>query len=375
LNVKCPYCYALKFKDEPKGTCCGNGKIKLPPLNNLTELLLIYLSGSTNESKHFLDNIRKYNSNFNMNSFGTHRIKEPEYQTIFKIQGQVYHRIGSLLPYDGESSFLQIYFIGDDELQSQRRSAVISNVKADVILLFQTFLQKHNELIKLLKSTLEKMPTDECRMVLKADKIPANEHERCFNLPTIKEVAVVINGNEFVNRDILLQKRSNKYLRVQETDKSYDALQYPLMFWRGGDGYHFNLKQIVSVSGLNTNKKISAMDFYACRIMIRKNPKNYLLRYNQLFNQFIVDMYAKIKNQRLCYIRYNQSKLKVNQYIHLKDAFITDGNIENIGQKLILPARFIGSPRHMHEYTQDALCITQNNGKPCLFMMFTRNSQ
>lgn len=53
-----------------------------------------------------------------MTSSGENRIEEPGYQTTFKIQGQVYHRIGSLLPYNGESSFLQIFFIGDDEIES-----------------------------------------------------------------------------------------------------------------------------------------------------------------------------------------------------------------------------------------------------------------
>jgi len=113
-------------------------------------------------------------------------------------------------------------------------------------------------------------------------------------------------------------------MRVKDTHKSYDALQYPLMFWRGEDGYHFELNQINPASGLNTDKKVSAMDFYAYRIMIRKIPENYLLRYNQLFNNVIVDMYAKIENESLRFIRFNQLKLKVDQYIHLKDAFEND---------------------------------------------------
>jgi len=103
MNVEYPYCHALKFKDKSKGMFCGNVKIKLPYLDNPIEPLLSYLSGSSNKSKHFLDNIRKYNSNFNMTSFGANRKKEPGYQTTFKIQGQVYYRIGSLLPCDGES--------------------------------------------------------------------------------------------------------------------------------------------------------------------------------------------------------------------------------------------------------------------------------
>jgi len=53
-NVEYPYCYVLKFKDEPKGMCCGNGEIKLPPLDNLIEPLLSYLSGFSNENTFWI---------------------------------------------------------------------------------------------------------------------------------------------------------------------------------------------------------------------------------------------------------------------------------------------------------------------------------
>jgi len=51
-----------------------------------------------------------------------------------------------------------------------------------------------------------------------------------FNLSTINEVAVVMTENELINRYNILQKRSNKYLRVKDTLKSSDTLQYPLTF-------------------------------------------------------------------------------------------------------------------------------------------------
>jgi len=53
------------------------------------------------------------------------------------------------------------------------------------------------------------------------------------------------------------------------------------------------------------------------RTMILANSENHLLHYKQLLNQFIVDMYAKIENEHLRYIRCNQKALKIKQYIHL----------------------------------------------------------
>lgn len=51
-----------------------------------------------------------------MTSFGAKEIKKGNFMPTFKVQGQVYHLIGSLLPsLDREPSFLQIYFVGDEK--------------------------------------------------------------------------------------------------------------------------------------------------------------------------------------------------------------------------------------------------------------------
>ncbi|XP_075444603.1 uncharacterized protein LOC142488115 [Ascaphus truei] len=131
--------------------------------------------------------------------------------------------------------------------------------------------------------------------------------------------------------------------------------------------------QVDPKSQSNTNKTVSAMDFYANRIMIRHGTENHILHCRQLFHQFIVDMYAKIESERLLYIRLHQKELRVDQYIHLKDAVVNDGNIDNIGKILILPASFTGSPRHMHEYAQDAMSYVRAYGRPDFFITFTCN--
>lgn len=62
-------------------------------------------------------------------------------------------------------------------------------------------------------------------------------------------------------------------------------------------------------------------------------------------------MYAKIENEQLRYIKFNQTKLRSEDYIHLRDAIIgnVDGatDINNIGTAYILPSSYTGSPRHM----------------------------
>ena len=124
---------------------------------------------------------------------------------------------------------------------------------------------------------------------------------------------------------------------------------------------------------METNKKVSSMNYYAYRLMIRQNVDKYLLRYRRLLQQYCVDMYVKIETERLNFIRFNQAKLRSEEYIHLRDAISTEGDIANMGRLTILPSTYIGSPRHMHEYAQDAMTYVRNYGRPDLFITFTCN--
>lgn len=115
------------------------------------------------------------------------------------------------------------------------------------------------------------------------------------------------------------------------------------------------------------------MDYYAHQLMIREEGQNFIFKCGALLSQFVVDMYAKIEAERLRYIRQHQKELRCDQYIHLRDALINDGDPSDIGQRFILPSTFTGSPRHMHEYAQDAIAYVRLHGRPDLFITFTCN--
>ena len=69
-----------------------------------------------------------------MTSFGsTREVRESGFMPTFKIQGQVYHRIGSLFPGNAEPKFLQIYFMGDASSEASRQATVVPGLKLDLI--------------------------------------------------------------------------------------------------------------------------------------------------------------------------------------------------------------------------------------------------
>lgn len=375
LDRVCQYCSARCFQGESDGLCCAQGKVRLTPIEQPPEPILTLFSGDYPDSRSFLKNIRRYNSCFQMTSFGVHgHVSRDEFMPTFRIQGQIYHKIGSLLPLpDEEPKFLQIYFMGDSDAQINRRCNIFSGVLRGIVSNFQELFDQRNRMIRLFRTALERMPSDAHRIIIRGDLAPPGEHERRFNAPDQEEVAIVLVDGEHSRRDIVIQRRNRQLHRIDETHRSYDALQYPIIFWKGDDTYHFNLRRVDPVTGAPTAKKVSAMDFYAYQLMIRDTSHNFILRCGPLLSQFVVDMYAKIEGERLRYIRLNQNKLRVDDYIHLRDALINDGNPAQLGQQFILPSTFTGGPRHMHEYAQDAMAYVRIHGRPDLFITFTCN--
>ncbi|GFX50910.1 retrovirus-related Pol polyprotein from transposon 17.6 [Trichonephila clavipes] len=84
------------WKDETQGMCCSEGKVQLFTLEPYPEPLHSLLTHQDPLSEHFLSTIRKYNGCFQMKSFRAKEIKEGNFMPTFKVQGPVYHRIGSL---------------------------------------------------------------------------------------------------------------------------------------------------------------------------------------------------------------------------------------------------------------------------------------
>lgn len=373
----CAWCRALKWHDETPGMCCSGGKVQLPALDAYPEPLHSLLTHQHPKAEHFLSAARKYNGCFQMTSFGAREVKEGNFMPTFKIQGQVYHRIGSLIAEPQEQpSFLQIYFVGDDENEKNIRCGIYSGIKPELVSQLQKLLHEHNKYIMDFKAAFDFVPKSlkDFQVVINADRKPSGEHLGCFNAPTTREVAVLIAGQEFEKRDIVLHSRDKRLVRISETHRAYDALQYPLMFCRGEDGYYINIPQRDAETKAPLKKNVSATDFYSYRLMERDDEECYLLLFRTLFNQFLVDMYAKIETERLNWIRNNQKKLRSEEYVHLKDAMTkTDGQLSELGKMVVLPSSFTGGPRYMHERTQDAMTYVRHFGRPDLFITFTCN--
>ena len=135
MDKICEFCGAKKFKGETLSMCCKGGKVKLSSLQVPPPELFSYMSDETLESKHFLQNIRRYNACFQMTSFGATCVHEKDgFSPVFKVQGQSYHKVGSLLPIPNETpKFLQLYFMGNKQLEVDQRCSNIVGLRREII--------------------------------------------------------------------------------------------------------------------------------------------------------------------------------------------------------------------------------------------------
>ena len=175
LSSRCSNCGAFKFEKETDSLCCSKGKVQLDEFPRPWPFLQHLYEGIDSNGKHFLANICKYNSAFQMTSFDCNEVSVAGFNPSFRIQGQVYHLIGSIVPTQGEShKFAQIYFIDNKE------SAIVNGLKPDIIRCINQLLHQTNhyvELFKVAKKIFEQEDTPtNVRIVTNETKRPSGEH-------------------------------------------------------------------------------------------------------------------------------------------------------------------------------------------------------
>ena len=205
-------------------------------------------------------------------------------------------------------------------------------------------------------------------MIIRADGVP---DPRRYNAPTAPEVAVIMPGDGYsegvASRDIVLHARTGGLQRITECNCAYDSLHYVLLFPSGDNGWQLKIPHS------RGKGDVTALEYYSSRLMVRSDL-SYLHMCGRLFHQYLVDMFAKVEQQRLNYIKCNQQKIRVDLYSGLADAISAgDSNPRDLGRKVILLSSFTGSPRQMFELYQDSMSIVRKYGKPDLFITFTSN--
>ena len=116
------------------------------------------------------------------------------------------------------------------------------------------------------------------------------------------------------------------------------------------------------------------MEYYAYRFQMRKQNTIGILNTACASQQYVVDMYKKIKTQRLDFHRKRQKLIRIEQLQGVMDSVVEgESKGSKVGHRVILPTSFIGGSRDMKRCYVDAMSLVQKYGKPDLLLTMACN--
>ena len=300
----------------------------------------------------------------------------------FSIHDELFHKQGSLHRNE-DICFVQWIFYDPQKAVTDLRQRHDS-IRSDILCELMNILRNCNPFIPFYKTTRERLneQTDsEIRILLnpRLELIMKREADcRRKNLSTSNEIAVLIpNETESTKqRNLVLAQRhpqrNHRLENVHETHAVYMPLAYPLLFPKGDHGWRWGLK----LRGEERkNKRLQQFHFYKFRLHYRRRERTLTFYGGQLFQQYVVDIFAACEKTRLSWLRIHQNCIRADAYRDLMDSMaVTDHlNPAEQGRQVILPASFINGDRFMQRCYQNSMTILRKLGKPSLFITFTAN--
>nr|XP_027075846.1 uncharacterized protein LOC113699685 [Coffea arabica] len=309
------------------------------------------------ESAHFRNNVRTYNNNLGFTSFAARYDPELTKNTkgvyTFRVQGQVYHFLNSLLQSSEKPSGIQFYFFDSDE-ELAKRVGSSDKLRGSILKLLMRILS-NNPYAKFFKNLRNVPNIDNYRIVLNC--YPGLD-QRVYNLPTASQVAAIWteDDDESVDRNVHIQvyTHSNTSHRIKHYYGCYDPLQYPILFPQGECGWHHGVKKL--------HKRKRNAD--SCEADFSIDPST-------------VDdpsLLLDLECRAVDHGKSEEDTVSIGNSSRVLDS-VSLGQAEGskVGRRIVLPASFIGGPRDMRRRYLDAMALVQKYGKPDIFLTMTCN--
>jgi hypothetical protein len=259
------------------------------------------------------------------------------------------------------------------------------NIVASLI----TMLDTHNPVVQIFRTARDRLHSQpdeffeqlDDHYVVRLFAEPKQYGNICSAPVATEVVGLVVNdlGLSDRGRDLVVEDRSSHQQRVQETHCKFMAMQYPLLFPYGEDGFHEKLKYRRCPRSQNVKRtNVTMAEYYSYRLHDRANDFNTPLRCKRLTQAYEVDSYCCVEDDRLRHYRkisFQKKKYRSSPYKALVEA-VNSGitQASSTGQRIFLPGSFTGSPRYYYQNYQDYVALCQRFGCPDLFVTFTCNA-
>lgn len=362
----------------------------MPPYSPPPEPLHALLTGVDKSlSAHFFENIRYYNSMFAITSMGVRvieSINDGRGPYVFKISGQLCHRIGSLLPRDGHRpEYAQLYiFDTDNEVRNRMNVATYTgsnfSPRQDIVAALIDMLNTHNPIVQLFRTARDRIVgSAPDKYVIRLFGEP-DKHGDIFSAPVASEVVGLVVGDVGQSdggRDLIVEDQSGQLQRVDEKHRKFMAMQYPILFPYGEDGYHEKINyQQCHRSGAIKRNNATMLQYFMYRLHDRLHDFNTPLRCKRGTQAYLVDAYCCVKESRLSHYRTEsfQQKYRYASFKEIRDG-VSKGITKGLqaGQKTVLPSSHVGGPRYLYQNYLDSVALCRTYGCPDLFITFTSN--
>lgn len=293
----CDQCQAIMWKQErvnknvkhgtPKfSLCCSQGQVKLPKAPPTPSYLQI-LYNDVKKAQHFKRCIRLYNSMFAFTSMGgkvDHSINSGRAPYVYRLNGQNHHVFGSLIPNKGDDpKFCQLYIYDtDNEVENRMRWVNTldgEDVETEIVQGLIKMLDESNELVKHFRMARDRFKEQEIidmKIVLKVCRAQSGREN---HIGPSDEVAGIMVGDleeTCGERDIVIDSKDDGLTRISDIHPKLMALQYPLLFPKGEDGYHTEIDYATTErSGTKKRKRVTMREYYSYRLQVRSNEGNF----------------------------------------------------------------------------------------------------
>ena len=386
---KCKYnCGAVLYMSETDGWCCQRGNIKanlesyLPHFfNEIDENLLdIYFS-----DVDFQRTIRQVNKLFCFSSmatdpsgtFDTKNDVRLNHNSVVTMTGRTYHRVFDVhdQTHRAKNNPMRWYLLDPNDRTTEAESR---NLRNDAYKALDTYIKTHNHIAK------------------EIVKIPANDHKTCTVAlrygPAAKEIAAVYIDDErnVTSREFVYCRRnSEKPIQVSTLTGLYEQLQYPCLFPDGNFGWDLFFKQQCGTTqmcyyrfqicyrlALRENIKFDNLTelFDASKDDYPPRPPSYAhwTMTNRLFNEYLVDMYSRMVDERIFMWRSSTIQNRIASYREYDECINDSRDTTDIG-RVYLPANVNGSYRKSRMQVHNALHLVNKKGKTHFFVTLTCN--
>ncbi|KAJ7059824.1 hypothetical protein C8F01DRAFT_1293979 [Mycena amicta] len=200
------------------------------------------LVGTASQTNEFRKNIAQYNTALSFTLLGVkidNMYNNGGGPYSFHIRGELCHRIGSLLPAEGQNpTYAQLYF-HEPQAALDYRMRNNSNLRRNTMQILQHVINANHKYAPLFVQAKEIIENQEIDDICIRLRVTPGVHARRGNLPTADEVAVIIpDQNNTQPRDIILCQHAGLLVRISDIHHAYTPLYYVLLFPYGEDGWH-----------------------------------------------------------------------------------------------------------------------------------------